>query len=192
MSPTPARTSATAIVAAASRILEDEGLEAVSMAAVAARVGVRPPSLYKHVHDRDELLVLVLAHTADALARSLEAVAGGGPDRDPGDRVRAIAHEYRAFAAGRPRGSALLFSGLGPDVAVPEPQLALAARPVLAAASRLVGEEHALSAARALTAFVHGFTTMEQAGAFRLGGDPGEAFGVGLDALIAGLARRRS
>jgi AcrR family transcriptional regulator len=189
MSPTPARTSLAAIVAAASQILEDDGLDAVSMAAVASRVGVRPPSLYKHVRDRDELLILVLSDTADSLARALAAIDAPGAGHDPGERLRAIAREYRSFAAERPRASALLFAGLGPDLALPEARLALAAGPVVAAAGDLVGEDAALPAARALTAFVHGFTTMEHARAFRLGGDPTEAFDLGLDALIAGLKR---
>src|SRR4051794_18238116 len=190
VSPTPARTSTARIIAAACDILEDEGLEALSMAAVAARVGVRPPSLYKHVRDRDELVGLVVSDTADSLASALAAALGHAKDGDPSERVRLVAREYRAFAARRPRASALLFAGLGPGLAVPQAQLALAAKPVLDVAAGLAGDDAALPAARALTAFVHGFTTMEHAGAFRLGGDPGEAFELGLDALVEGLSRR--
>ena len=56
MSPTPARTNREEIVAAARSLLEEEGLHAVTMANVANRVGVRPPSLYKHVRDRSALI----------------------------------------------------------------------------------------------------------------------------------------
>ncbi len=48
MSPARSRTSDEAIIAAARGLLEEGGLEAVSMASIAERVGIRPPSLYKH------------------------------------------------------------------------------------------------------------------------------------------------
>ena len=57
--PTPDRTSLADIVAAARQILESEGLAGLTMQAVAQRVGVRAPSLYKRVRNRDDLIRLV-------------------------------------------------------------------------------------------------------------------------------------
>ena len=187
MSPSPARTSSEAIVENARALLEEDGLEAVTMASVAARVGIKAPSLYKHVRDRSDLVGLVLADTARELGRVLDAAArrAGG---DPADRVRRIAAAYRRFARQRPRATALLFADLGPDLAVPLEDLTAGARPVLEASELLVGADRALPAARVLTAFVHGFTSMEGAGAFRLGGGVDEAFETGLEALVVGLA----
>jgi AcrR family transcriptional regulator len=192
MSPAPARTSSDRIVAAGRELLEEQGLAAVSMAAVAERVGVRPPSLYKHVEDRQHLLAAILASAARDLTAALEAAEATGGTDAPG-RARAIASAYRAFARRSPRTTALLFADLGPDVPVPQRDLALAAGPVLAVANEIAGTEAGLAAARALTAFIHGFTSMEQAGAFRLGGDIEEAFSTGIEALLDGLAvtRRR-
>ena len=190
MSPSPARTSVDGIVAAGRAILEAEGLDAVSMAAVASRVGVRPPSLYKRIEDRSHLVSAILASAAVDLTAELETAAAAEAS-DAGSRARAIAAAYRSFARRFPRTTALLFADLGPDVAVPQEDLARAARPVLDVATAIAGTEGGLPAARALTAFVHGFTTMEQAGAFRLGGDVDEAFDAGIDALLAGFAARR-
>jgi len=189
VSPAPARTSRDAILAAARALLEDEGLDAVTMAAVADRVGVRAPSLYKHLRDRTELVGAVIAVTAADLSEELERALAAAP-ADTSARVHAIASSYRAFARRSPRAAGLLFADLGPELPIPEAELARSARPVLEVAADLVGDDRALPAARAFTAFVHGFTSMESAGAFRLGGDVDDAFDLGIDALIRGLGSR--
>lgn len=185
MSPAPARTSRAKIVAAARTLLEEEGLEAVTMAKVAARVGVRPPSLYKHVQDRGALLEAVAADAAGELGRVLGEAADA--ESDPEARVAALANAYRAFAHRAPRAASVLFTDLGPGTGAPLEVAAEAARPVVEAAAALVGPGDALSAARVLTSFAYGFTSMEGAGAFRLGGDVDDAFHLGVDTLVAGL-----
>ena len=63
--PTPDRTSLGEIVEAGRELLERDGLDGLTMQAVATRVGVRAPSLYKRVSNRDALVALV----ADATLR---------------------------------------------------------------------------------------------------------------------------
>lgn len=186
MSPTPARTSLVRIVAAARVLLEEEGLEAVTMATVAARVGVRPPSLYKHVRDRAALLDAVATDAAEELGRVL-AQAAATAGEVPEARVVALAHAYRAFARRAPRAASILFADLGPGTGAPVGVAAAAAGPVVEAARGLVGPDEALSAARVLTSFAYGFTSMEGAGAFRLGGSVDDAFRLGVEVLVAGL-----
>lgn len=188
MSPAPARTSRAAIVAAARDLLEHGGLEAVTMASVASAVGVRSASLYKHVRDREALLVAVAVEASDELAGILEAAAGE-PGDDPARRLASLASAYRAFAARCPRAASMLFADLGPGTGLPVESSAATARPVIDVAAALAGPEDALPAARVLTAFVHGFTSMEAAGAFRLGGDVDRAFELGVEVLARGLDR---
>lgn len=190
MSPTPARTSREAIIAAARAVLEDEGLDAVTMVAVAGRVGVRPPSLYKHVRDRSALLEAVVADAAEELRDALMDATPPAPADGtgaPGRRVASLAAAYRAFARRSPRATGLLFTDLAPAGGLGAELSARVAAPVIEAAAALAGPERALAAARVLTAFVHGFTSMELAGAFRLGGDVDEAFDAGVEALVRGL-----
>jgi AcrR family transcriptional regulator len=188
--PTPDRTSVTAIVAAAADLLESDGLPAVTMAAVAARVGVRAPSLYKRVRDRDELIGLVAqAAVGDLQARLAGAVGatapGGGP-AGPGERLGAIVGALRAFALSRPASYALVFTPGG--LPLDRTLLAAASAPLLEAVAELAGPEHALEAARTVTAWATGFIAMELHGAFRLGGDVGEAFSYGLRRITEAIA----
>ena len=186
MSPAPARTSGDAIVAAARELLEAHGLDGVTMVAVAARVGVRPPSLYKRVRDRAALVAAIAVDAADELGAAL-AAADPGPRAEPVDRLTAVALAYRAFSRRSPRAVALLF---GDPTAAGDPPLDAArraAQPILEIAAAIAGPERSLDAARVITAFVHGFTAMESAGAFRLGGDPDAALRLGLVALAEGL-----
>jgi hypothetical protein len=60
-----------------------------------------------------------------------------------------------------------------------------AAQPIVSRLTDLVGRERALPTARVLTAFVHGFVSMELQGAFRLGGDVDDAFDLGLRLLLS-------
>ncbi|MEE6272404.1 TetR/AcrR family transcriptional regulator [Georgenia wangjunii] len=173
--PTPERTTLAAIVAAGCDLLEAHGPSRLTMQAVAERVGVRAPSLYKRVRDRDALLGLVATATVDELAERLTAAD---------DTLADVVRTYRAFALERPEGFRLMLSAHADPKA-----LAGASAPVLRVAAGLVGDARALEAARLITAWATGFITMELAGAFRLGGDLEDAFTYGLDTLTAALSQ---
>lgn len=66
------------VLAAARGILDEGGLEALTMAATAARLGVTPMAIYRHVKDRDALL-------AGVSGLVLEDVGGTGPAGAPWD-----------------------------------------------------------------------------------------------------------
>ena len=184
--PARAVTSTAAIVTAARDLLEHEGLEGLTMHAVATAVGVRAPSLYKRVRDRGELIQLVGNATAEDLLDRLTRVRTGDPARD----ILSFAAEVRSFARDHPAAYGLLFARLPETWRVDPVRNARAAEPILEAVTALVGPEEALDAARLLVAWVHGFVSMELAGSFRLGGSVDEAFAYGLQRLTAALAQR--
>ena len=171
--PTPDRTSLAEIVDAGRGILEAGGPSKLTMQAIAERVGVRAPSLYKRVRDRDALLTLVAEASANDLADRLEASDGS---------INALAHAYRGFAQQHPEGFRLMFAVDGAEAA-----MARASGPLLRATSAIVGPDAALDAARLLTAWATGFVNMELSGSFRFDGDIDRAFEYGLERLVAGL-----
>ncbi|MET0930144.1 MAG: TetR-like C-terminal domain-containing protein [Aeromicrobium sp.] len=179
--PTPDRTSLPAIVAAGQQILEADGLAAVTMAAVAARVGVRPPSLYKRVRNREELIGLIgEASVAELGARLAEADPGGG---DPRVRLDSLFSALRTYARSRSAAYRLVFTPLTEGVELPRDLLQETSAPLFAIVAELAGPEQALEAARTLTAWATGFIAMELNGAFRLGGEVDAAFDYGVARL---------
>jgi AcrR family transcriptional regulator len=185
VSPARARTTSADIVTAGRELLEAGGLEAVTMQSVALKVGVRAPSLYKRFADRAALIAAISGAALDDLGAEL---AGMEETDDPAEGLRAVAHAYRTYAQAHPRTYELLFSNLPPAFRTPADRNERASRPLLTLAQQLVGPERALDAARLLTAFAHGFVSMELNGAFRLGGDVDRAFDYGVGVLVQALA----
>jgi len=184
--PAPLRVTRAALTAAARAIAERDGVDAVTVSAVATAVGVRPPSLYKHVAHRHDLLRLIADDAARELDEDVAALTGAAVD--PSATLAAIARAFRAFSTRSPRAASLLFAGAALS-AEPQSNGMLALTRTLLNAVRAAAPGDPLPAARTLTAWAHGFCTMEQAGAFQLGGDVDEAFEFGLDVLVAGLTR---
>jgi AcrR family transcriptional regulator len=185
--PTPDRTSLDEIIQAGHDILESEGIARLTMQAVADRVGVRPPSLYKRVRSRDDLVGLIAEATVRDLGERLGTV---GASADPRRDLAELARAFRAFAQARPAGYQLIFAP-GPDIARPSlDALARATAPVMRAAANLAGEQHVLEAARTITAWANGFISMELAGTFKLGGDIDRAYEFGIARLTDALGRQ--
>jgi AcrR family transcriptional regulator len=96
------------ILAATERLLLETGsAEAVSIRAVADRVGVTPPSIYRHFADKNDLIFEVCAEHFAKLDEHL-AEAGAGID-DPIDRLRAMGLAYVRFGLANPEPYRIMF-----------------------------------------------------------------------------------
>ena len=182
--PAHAHTSIAAIVAAGRRLLEEHGMDALTMHDVAVAVGVRAPSLYKRVSGRSDLLRLILEDVTDELTSMTDAAAGSG---EPVADLQAMVAAYRGFAHSNPVAYALMYSPHSPPGATE--RSARSSATLLRVVAELAGPQHALPAARTIVAWAHGFITMELAGAFRLGGDVEQAWDFGLDRVLAAVRR---
>ncbi|WP_159606577.1 TetR/AcrR family transcriptional regulator, partial [Agromyces humi] len=89
--PTPDRTSLEAIVEAGRALLEADGLDGLTMQAVADRVGVRAPSLYKRVRNRDALVARIAEATLQDLSARLEHVGDLVPGTDAAAELARLA-----------------------------------------------------------------------------------------------------
>src|SRR5689334_887440 len=85
------------IVAAARALLEADGPEALSMRALAERLGIRAPSLYKHLPDKAALETAIVSDALSEIGDAFEAAVTRA--RDP---LAAVARAYRAWALAHP------------------------------------------------------------------------------------------
>ena len=94
------------IVAAARALYFERGPEAVTMRAVAERVGVTATALYRHFADKDAILREIMGEGSRLLGshlfRALEAPT-------PLERLRATADAYLDFAVAQPRAYRALY-----------------------------------------------------------------------------------
>src|SRR3978361_1628340 len=89
------------IIAAARELLERDGPEGLSMRRVAERLGIRAPSLYKHVRDKGELEAALIS----------EAFAEAAERFEPAGSLAELGAAYRGFALEHPHLYRLMLQG---------------------------------------------------------------------------------
>ncbi len=183
MSPYPAQINLDRIVNQARALIEDEGVEHLSLGRLAAALGVKAPSLYRYVTSKQALLRAVNEATARDLMAAL-AEAGVGEAEGAEARMTRVAQAYVVFAEHNPAAYALLFSAadLSPDAQAQEQRVL----PLQALMAQICGEPDSLAALRGALAMLHGFVMLNQAGQFRRGGQPTAAFFVAFAAYLRG------
>lgn len=160
------------IVAVAGDLLERHGPEGLTMRAIAGELGIQAPSLYKHIANKRELEVALIADGFLQQAEAFEkAVAEGG------DPVFAIAAAYREWALSHPHLYRLMMDRALPRDDLPEGAEQRALVPTLDA----FGGDR--DRARAAWAFAHGMVMLELADRFPAEADVGKAWRIGLAAI---------
>jgi AcrR family transcriptional regulator len=135
-----------AIAKAARRLIEAKGADALSMRTLAGELGIKAPSLYDHVKNRDEVMALV---QAEALAEFGEGFAAAG------NSTRDKVFFYRNWALANPRLYPVVFQQKLHRALLPE---GLEAR-VLGVVVEAAGGSHIH--ARAIWAQLHGLVDLE-------------------------------
>jgi AcrR family transcriptional regulator len=160
------------IAAAARRLLEQGGPHALSMRAVAAEVGIRAPSLYKHLADKEALETAIIASGLAELGDLFEAAVAGVTDP-----LTALALAYRRWGQDHPH-----LYRLSMDRPLPRERLApgLEDRPARVVVAACGGDA---DAARAVFAFAHGMVMLELADRFAPDADIDAAWRTGVEAF---------
>jgi AcrR family transcriptional regulator len=176
------------VITEAAQLADEVGFEHLTLAALAARLGVRVPSLYKHVDGLDAVRKGVTLLAVRELGAALARAAAPAPGRDERAKVRALADAYRAYATAHPGRYAATVRAPGRDDA----EHAAATNAVLATVLSVLEKrglrgEEGIDAARVLRAAAHGFVALEAAGGFGLPRDVERSWQRLLEAVDRGL-----
>ncbi len=180
-----------AVVEAAGALADEGGLENLSLADLAGRLGVRKPSLYNHVAGIGDLRRELALAGLRELGRSLSRAAAG---KAGDDGLFALAEAYRSFVEQRPglyEATVRSYRLSDPDdqeLGAAEGEALEPVMAVLASCGVVVGEE-SVHAARGLRSVAHGFATLEAAGGFGMSVDQNESFRRLVRAFAEGLLR---
>jgi AcrR family transcriptional regulator len=175
--------NAAGVVRAAADLADAHGLDALTLARIAASVGVRTPSLYNHVDGLDDVRRRVALVGLRELGEALRDAAVG---RAGDDALTAMAHAYRAYARAHPGRYAATqrAPAAGDDEVADAASGAVDAVLAILRGYGLEGDD-AIHAARAVRSALHGFVALETGGGFGIPVDLDESF----DRMVAALAR---
>ena len=86
------------LVAAAHKLVQEEGYEGLTIRKLAKRVGYAPMSVYSYFADKQDILFALAEDAFETLARRIEE----HPSDDPVEALQAVMTEYAAFGLGNP------------------------------------------------------------------------------------------
>lgn len=176
---------AEAVVTAAAALADAEGLSELTLARLAAALGIRTPSLYAHVDGLGDLRARLGARGAREMASALQAAAAG---RSGAEALRAVATAYRGYAHAHPGSYAA-----GQVASDREENQAAGAAVIGVLVAVLTGYglegDTALHAIRAIRSALHGFVSLEREGGFGIPLSLDDSFATLVEMIDAGLQR---
>ncbi|MFS0779483.1 TetR/AcrR family transcriptional regulator [Neobacillus sp. 3P2-tot-E-2] len=175
----------TEILEAAAELADQFGVQEVTLANLAKKLGIRPPSLYNHFDGlgglRKELAIYGIERLYEVLAQAAIGVAGD-------EAVIMLSKAYVNFARKHP--GIYEATLMAPDMEDEDVQIAgskiveLTLR--VLQAYKFEGDT-VLHAVRGIRSILHGFSSLEKSGGFKMALDLDESFQMIIKAFINGI-----
>jgi AcrR family transcriptional regulator len=182
--PYPTQVTLDQILSHAERLIELDGVERFSLARLAEELNVKPPSLYRYVESKHDLLRQLNKAFLSGLMKVMQK--GGSEADNPVDQFFLIMEAYRSYALSRPRLYQMSFGLISDKLRPDEEYLLQIALPLQFLIAQLTGMRDSLAALRGAFALVHGFVMLELTGQLRRGGDLHADFRSVVRAYLAG------
>lgn len=173
------------LILAAAELADGQGMEAVTLAALAAKLGVRSPSLYNHVNGLAGLRTLLAVYGLEQLYKVMSA----GMEGLSGDAaVHAMGQAYVDFARRRPGlYETTLKAPEQGNTALEEAGERILSLIIHVLSVYELGDEGEIHAVRGLRSILHGFAALENKGGFELPLDRGASLTRLINTYISGI-----
>jgi AcrR family transcriptional regulator len=160
------------VVAAGAALADEVGFAGLTMGLLAERLGVRTPSLYKHIAGQDDLNRRIAALALDEAAEVVGTAIQGYSGRDA---LAAAARAFRGYVVAHPGRYAATIGVVADDSLTEAGDRTLEAFRAVLRSYPIKPEEtdHAL---RTLRSLFHGFATLEAGRGFQWSADVDESF----------------
>jgi AcrR family transcriptional regulator len=174
------------VVTAAAGLADEIGYQQLTLGLLAQRLGVRAPSLYKHV---DSLADLQHRIATLAMTELGEAVRDAMQGRAGIDALSALLTATRAYVTAHP---GRYTATIGAEFTGPGDPLLTASTRVLASIAAVlrgygIGDDEMDHAIRTIRCTIHGFAALQASNGFQWSGDPDESFDWMIRFIDSGL-----
>lgn len=175
------------IVKAAAEIADASGIEEVTLASLAQKLGIRSPSLYNHVKGLGGLRIQLAIYGLKLLTASINEAAS---DKTGDEAMHAIAAAYLTFARLHPGIYELtLRSPDAQDAEYAATGQLLVDLLVETLSYYQLDYDQSIHIVRGFRSYLHGFASIEQKGGFGMQQSIDESLRIVLDTYLAGLRR---
>lgn len=180
------------IIATAANIADHEGIEAVTMAALSEKLGVRSPSLYNHINGLDGIRRLLALRGLKELGNTLSRAAAANADIKTEEPMLELAKAYILFARKHPGLYELTLHA--PDEE--EGEYADAGNRIIELLMNVLKpyeleQDEIIHSIRGFRSMLHGFSALERKGGFGMPLEVEESLSFAIKAFLNGLQRQR-
>ncbi|MCT2537491.1 WHG domain-containing protein [Aquibacillus koreensis] len=175
------------VLEAAINIADDEGIEKVTMATIAKKLNIKPPSLYNHISSlsalKTEMALVGIQQLYSSMKANMEGISGD-------ERVIALSKGYLNFARNHP---GLYESTLAAPNAQ-DKEIYEAANKIVQLAVQTIKhynftKEEELHVVRGLRSLLHGFSSLEKANGFGIPIKLNHSFDYIMTTYLKGMKR---
>ncbi|BBI34841.1 TetR-like C-terminal domain-containing protein [Cohnella abietis] len=173
------------VIVAAAAIADRNGWDQITLASVAAQLGIRTPSLYNHVDGLPDLRQKLGLYALQLLTSSLHDAAIGHSGKQA---LIEVAKAYLEFVRLHPG----LYEAINRVTSPKPPEFEVATEQLLSLFIRLMQplglpQEEAIHAIRGIRSMIHGFAALEAMGGFQIPQDLLESITKSITYYLNGL-----
>ncbi|MBK3494727.1 WHG domain-containing protein [Viridibacillus sp. YIM B01967] len=173
------------ILQKATKLVDEKGLDQLSLGSLAEELQIRPPSLYNHINGLNGLKQKL---ALDGVKKLNEYMLQAAVGRSGDDAIRSVSEAYIQFVRIHPGlyDATTRFPDAN-DKELQQAQESIVQLVLQVLQAYNLQEEIAIHMVRGLRSILHGFTSIEQMGGFGMPLDINKSFSILINTFIEGI-----